>query len=436
MLDPATAGLIVAAMLVFMLVCGVNIGVGLGLSGFTGILLSINERAALAQVATVPFSTTNSFTLAVIPLFILMGALATQAGLTTDLYRAAYNWMGKVRGGLAMATTLASAAFGAACGSTIVNAAVFTKMAMPEMTKFGYDKRLSAGCIAASGTLASLIPPSILMIVYAVITEQSVARLLVAGLLPGLLSAGIYMLGIYLIAVRYPHLAPVPDVTITRREKWESLKGVWGITFLFVLVIGGIYLGFFVPTYAGAIGAFGAFLIVLAKRRLNRATLIETFKDAGITTSTIFIIVIGGIIFARFLTYTGLVGDISEWMLALGWPPIAYLAGFAVLYLILGMLIDPIAIMVMTLPVMFPIMTSVGYDPIWLGVIAIKLAEISLITPPVGLNVYVVRSASPVPMSLEQVFAGVTPFLLMDVVTLGLLIAFPSIVLFLPSLMG
>ncbi len=436
MLDPATAGLIVAALLVFMLVCGVNIGVGLGLSGFVGILLAINDRAALAQVATVPFSTTNSFTLAVIPLFILMGALATQAGLTTDLYKAAYNWMGKVRGGLAMATTLASAAFGAACGSTIVNAAVFTKMAMPEMTKFGYDKRLSAGCIAASGTLASLIPPSILMIVYAVITEQSVARLLVAGLLPGLLSAGIYMLGIYLIAVRYPHLAPVPDVTITRREKWESLKGVWGITFLFVLVIGGIYLGFFVPTYAGAIGAFGAFLIVLAKRRLNRATLIETFKDAGITTSTIFIIVIGGIIFARFLTYTGLVGDISEWMLALGWPPIAYLMGFAVLYLILGMLIDPIAIMVMTLPIMFPIMTSVGYDPIWLGVIAIKLAEISLITPPVGLNVYVVRSASPVPMSLEQVFAGVTPFLLMDVVTLGLLIAFPSIVLFLPSLMG
>jgi tripartite ATP-independent transporter DctM subunit len=436
MLDPATAGLIVAAMLVVMLVCGVNIGVGLGLSGFTGILLAINDRAALAQVATVPFSTTNSFTLAVIPLFILMGALATQAGLTTDLYKAAYNWLGKVRGGLAMATTLASAAFGAACGSTIVNAAVFTKMAMPEMTRFGYDKRLSAGCIAASGTLASLIPPSILMIVYAVITEQSVARLLVAGLLPGLLSAGVYLLGIHLIARRFPHMAPVPDVTITRREKWESLKGVWGITFLFVLVIGGIYLGFFVPTYAGAIGAFGAFLIVLGKRRLNRATLIETFKDAGITTSTIFIIVIGGIIFARFLTYTGLVGDVSDWMLALGWPPIAYLMGFAVLYLILGMLIDPIAIMVMTLPIMFPIMTSVGYDPIWLGVIAIKLAEISLITPPVGLNVYVVRSASPVPMSLEQVFAGVTPFLLMDVVTLALLIAFPSIVLFLPSLMG
>ena len=436
MFDPATAGVIVACILVFLLITGTHIGVGLGISGFIGILITINERAALAQVATVPFSTTNSFTLAVIPLFILMGSLATQAGLTTDLYRAAYNWLGKISGGLAMATTLASAAFGAACGSTIVNAAVFTKMAMPEMTKFGYDKRLSAGCIAASGTLASLIPPSILMIIYAVVTEQSVARLLVAGLVPGFLSAAVYMLGIYLVAKARPDLAPIPNVTITRRERWESLKGVWGISFLFILVIGGIYMGFFVPTYAGAVGAFGAFMIVAAKRKLNGKLLVNTFKDAGITTSTIFIIVIGGIIFARFLTYTGLVGDISEWMIALELSPIAYLIGFAILYLILGMLIDPIAIMVMTLPVMFPIMTSVGYDPIWLGVIAIKLAEISLITPPVGLNVYVVRSASPVKLRLEEVFAGITPFLIMDVFTLALLIAFPSIVLFLPSLMG
>ena len=436
MFDPATAGVIVACILVFLLITGTHIGVGLGISGFIGILITINERAAFAQVATVPFSTTNSFTLAVIPLFILMGSLATQAGLTTDLYRAAYNWLGKICGGLAMATTLASAAFGAACGSTIVNAAVFTKMAMPEMTKFGYDKRLSAGCIAASGTLASLIPPSILMIIYAVITEQSVARLLVAGLVPGFLSAAVYMLGIYIVAKARPDLAPIPNVTITKRERWESLKGVWGISFLFILVIGGIYMGFFVPTYAGAVGAFGAFMIVAAKRKLNGRLLVDTFKDAGITTSTIFIIVIGGIIFARFLTYTGLVGDISEWMIALNLSPIAYLIGFAILYLILGMLIDPIAIMVMTLPVMFPIMTSVGYDPIWLGVIAIKLAEISLITPPVGLNVYVVRSASPVKLRLEEVFAGVTPFLIMDVFTLALLIAFPSIVLFLPSLMG
>ena len=435
MLDPATTGIIVMAVLVVLLAAGVHIGISLGLGGILGIYLAIGPNAAWAQLATIPFSTTNNYDLAVIPLFILMGSLATQAGLTTDLYKAAHAWLGRLPGGLAMATTMASAAFGAACGSTIVNAAVFTKMAMPEMTRFGYDKRLSAGCIAASGTLASLIPPSILMVIYAIITEQSVARLLVAGLVPGLLSAAMYLLCIYIWVKRRPEIAPKLDIQITRAEKWRSLSGVWGISFLFILVIGGIYLGFFVPTNAGAVGAFGAFVIVVAKRRVSRAMLVETFKDAGITTSTIFIIVIGGILLARFLTYTGLVTEISDWLLALGLPPLMYLLAFAVLYLILGMMIEPIAIMVMTLPVMFPIMVSVGYDPIWLGVISIKLAEISLMTPPVGLNVYVVRSASPVPLTLEQVFAGVMPFLAMDLITLTLLIAFPSIVLFLPNLM-
>ncbi len=417
------------------LAAGVHIGVALGLGGILGMYLAIGPDAALGQLATVPFSTTNSFTLAVIPLFILMGSLATQARLTTDLYRAAYYWLGRLPGGLAMATTLASAAFGAACGSSVVNAAVFTRMALPEMTKFGYDKRLSAGCIAASGTLASLIPPSILMVVYAVITEQSVGRLLIAGLLPGLLSAAIYMGGIYVRARRNPAIAPIPDVEISWGERWRSLYGVWGVVFLFLLVIGGIYGGLFTPTYAGAVGAFGAFLIVIVKRRLDRRTLIETFKDAGITTSVIFIIVVGGILFARFLTYTGLVADISTELLALELHPYLYLLAFAMIYLVLGMFIDPIAIMVMTLPVMFPIMTGAGFNPIWLGVISIKLAEISLITPPVGLNVYVVRSASPIPLSLEDVFAGVMPFLVLDVFTLGLLIVFPGIVLVLPDLM-
>ena len=435
MLDPATAGIVVLVLLFVALAMGVHIGVALGLGGILGMYLAIGEDAALGQLATVPFSTTNSFTLAVIPLFILMGALATQARLTTDLYKAAYNWLGRLPGGLAMATTLASAAFGAACGSTVVNAAVFTRMALPEMTKFGYDKRLSAGCIAASGTLASLIPPSILMVVYAVITEQSVGILLIAGLLPGLLSAAIYMAGIYFRALRNPEIAPVPDIEISWNERWRSLYGVWGIVFLFLLVIGGIYGGLFTPTYAGAVGAFGAFVIVIVKRRLDRKTLIETFKDAGITTSVIFIIVVGGILFARFLTYTGLVAGISDELLSLALHPYLYLLAFATIYIVLGMFIDPIAIMVMTLPVMFPIMTGAGFDPIWLGVISIKLAEISLITPPVGLNVYVVRSASPIPLSLEDVFAGVLPFLLLDVVTLGLLIAFPQIVLVLPELM-
>ena len=435
MLDPATVGVLVAIALAAMLGAGVHIGVALGLAGVWGTFLAIGPDAAWAQLATIPFSTTNSFTLAVIPLFILMGSLATQAGLTTDLYRAAYNWLGRLPGGLAMATTLASAAFGAASGSTVVNAAVFTKMALPQMTSFGYDRRLSAGCIAASGTLASLIPPSILMVIYAILTEQSVALLLVAGLVPGLLSAALYMAGIYAIAKRFPNMAPRSEIRISWAQRWRSLYGVWGIAFLFLLVIGGIYTGFFVPTYAGAVGAFGAFLIVLFKRRLNARTAVETVKDAGITTSSIFIIVIGGIVFARYLTYTGIVNDITDALLALELGKYTYLFAFAAIYLVLGMLIDPIAIMVITLPVMYPILTQAGFDPIWLGVIAIKLAEVSLITPPVGLNVYVVRSASPIPLKLEEVFAGVMPFLAIDVLTLLLLIALPEISLFLPSLM-
>ncbi len=435
MLDPATTGVIAVVFLFAALAVGVHIGVALGLSGLLGMYLAIGPDAALGQIATIPFSITNSFTLAVIPLFILMGSLATQAALTTDLYRAAYLWLGRLPGGLAMATTLASAAFGAACGSTVVNAAVFTRIALPEMTKYGYDKRLAAGCIAASGTLASLIPPSILMVVFAVITEQSVGKLLIAGFVPGVLSAAIYMLGIYVRVRRNPSIAPMPDIRISWEERFKSLYGVWGIVFLFLLVIGGIYSGLFTPTYAGAVGAFGAFLIVIGKRRLNRKTLLDTFKDAGVTTSVIFIIVIGGIVFARFLTYTGLVASVSEYLLGLALDPYVYLLCFAAIYIVLGMLIDPIAIMVMTLPVMFPIMVGAGFDPVWLGVISIKLAEISLITPPVGLNVYVVRSASPIPLTLEDVFTGIWPFLLLDFITLGLLIAFPQIVLALPNLM-
>ncbi|HKK29529.1 MAG TPA: TRAP transporter large permease [Alphaproteobacteria bacterium] len=436
MVDAATSGIIVGLVLFGMLGFGVHIGVALGLCGTLGTFLVIGPDAAIAQIATIPFSTTNSFTLAVIPLFILMGSLATQAGLTTDLYRAAYNWLGRLPGGLAMATTMASAAFGAASGSTVVNAAVFTRMALPQMTAFGYDKRLSAGCIAASGTLASLIPPSILMVIYAILTEQSIAFLLMAGLLPGLLSGGMYMAGIYAIAKYRPEMAPRAIERISLQERFRSLSGVWGIGVLFLLVIGGIYAGFFVPTYAGAVGAFGAFLIVLGKRRLDRTTTLATLKDAGVTTSVIFIIVIGGIIFARYLTYTGLVADITDLLLSLELNKYTYLLAFAVIYLVLGMLIDPIAIMVITLPVMFPILTGAGFDPIWLGVIAIKLAEMSLVTPPVGLNVYVVRSASPVPLKLEEVFAGVMPFLAIDVVTLLLLIFIPEITLFLPQLMS
>ena len=436
LLSPEVAGYIVVGLLLLWLALGVHIGVALGFAGFIGIYLTVGPDAALAQIATIPFGTTNSFALAVIPLFILMGSFATVAGITTDLFRAAYVWIGNLRGGLAMATVLSSAAFGAASGSTIVNAAVFTRMAMPEMTRFGYDVRLSAGCIAAAGTLAALIPPSILMVIYAVITEQSIGKLLIAGIVPGILTALIYCGGIYVIARWRPDIAPRANLTFSWAERLRSLYGVAGIIVLFVVVIGGIYGGYFPATYAGAVGAFGAFVIALVKRRLGMGSLVEVLKEAAVTTSVIFIIVVGGILFARFLTYSGLVTIISTALLELETGKYMYLVGFILLFLVLGCFIEPIAIMVMTLPIMFPVMRDAGFDPIWLGVVSVKLAEIGVLTPPVGLNVFVVKSSSPVPVTLGQAFAGVTPFILLDFLSLGLYVAFPEMILWLPNLMS
>jgi C4-dicarboxylate transporter DctM subunit len=436
LLSPEVAGYLVVGLLVLWLALGVHIGVALGFTGFIGIFLTVGPDAALAQIATIPFTTTNSFALAVIPLFILMGSFATVAAITTELFRAAYVWIGHLRGGLAMATVISSAAFGAASGSTIVNAAVFTRMAMPEMTRFGYDVRLSAGCIAAAGTLAALIPPSILMVIYAVITEQSIGKLLIAGIVPGILTALIYCGGIYALARWRPDIAPRTNLAFGWGERLRALYGISGIILLFLLVIGGIYGGYFPATYAGAVGAFGAFLIALAKRRLGKESLVTVLKEAAVTTSVIFIIVVGGIIFSRFLTYSGLVTIISGALLEYETSKYLYLAGFILLFLVLGCFVEPIAIMVMTLPIMFPVMKDAGFDPIWLGVVSVKLAEIAVLTPPVGLNVFVVKSSSPVPVTLGQVFTGVTPFILLDFLSLGLYVAFPGMILWLPNLMS
>ena len=436
LLAPDVAGYIVVGLLLLWLAFGVHIGVALGLAGFIGIYLTVGPDAAAAQLAAIPFSTTNNFALAVIPLFILMGSFATQAGIVSELFRTAYLWLGKLRGGLAMATVMSSAAFGAASGSTIVNAAVFTKMAMPEMTRFGYDVRLSAGCIAAAGTLAALIPPSILMVIYGVITEQSIGKLLIAGIVPGIVTALLYCGGIYILARLRPDLAPRANISVNWMERWRSLYGVTGVMVLFVIVVGGIYGGYFPATYAGAVGAAGAFVIALYKRRMGMGSLMEVLKEAAVTTSVIFIIVVGGMVFSRFLTYSGLVDIISRELLSFGTGKYTYLIGYVVLFTILGCFIEPIAIMVMTLPIMYPVMVAQGFDPIWLGVVSVKLAEIGVLTPPVGLNVFVVKSSSPVPVTLGQVFTGVMPFIAMDFLSLVLYVFFPGMITWLPNLMS
>jgi C4-dicarboxylate transporter DctM subunit len=438
MIDPVMSVPITVLMFFVLLVLGVHIGVALGIAGLTGMLMSYGVGMTLAQLIGIPFSITYSFSLAVIPMFVLLGSLAERAGITTELYHAANIWLRHLRGGLAMATIAAGAAFGAACGSTVVSAAIFTKISLPEMVKFGYDKRTAAGCIAAAGTLASLIPPSILFVVYGVITEESIGKLLISGILPGILSAIMFIICVQVLSrwKKTSHLIPKNSPQrASLKERLVSLREVWGMLILFIIVMGGIYTGWATATHSGALGALGALILVTTRGRLSFAGILDALRDAVQTTSVIFIIVVGGFLFARFMTFTGLLTDLCQWALALNISRYVYLAIFVAVFLIMGCFVDAVACMLLILPAMFPLMTGVGFHPIWLGVISIKLAEIGLVTPPVGLNVYVVKSSSPIPIDLVGVFAGVTPFVLTDLCTLAILIAIPEISLYLPELM-
>lgn len=435
-LDVVSATVLVTGLLFVLLALGVHIGVALGLAGSVGLLLTLGERAALAQLKTIPYNATAVYSLAAIPTFILMGDFFSRAGFATDLYKAAYNWMGHLRGGVAMATTVGAAVFGAISGSSVANAAVFTRVALPEMVKIGYDKRLATGSIAIAGTLDALIPPSIIAVLYALITETSVGKVLVAGFIPGIVGGVVYMATIYLRVRLNPALAPVLPVAIPWRERFRSLVALWGVAIVFVLTMGGIYTGYFTPTQAGAVGAFCALVVAVSRTGFTRVVLWDTFKEAATATATILIILIGGFLFARFLAFTGLVKGFTEALLGLGLPPIGYLLAYSVIMVVLGMFMEAFAMMILTLPLMFPLLTGLGYDPVWLGIITIQLISIGLVTPPVGLNVYVVKAASPIPLTLEDIFIGVGPFIISAVVFLILLIAFPGIVTFLPDLMS
>ena len=431
-----SATILVTGLLFVLLALSVHIGVALGLAGAVGLLLTVGDRAALAQIKTIPYNSTAVYSLAAIPTFILMGDFFSRAGFAHDLYKAAYNWMGHLRGGVAMATTVGAAIFGAISGSSVANAAVFTRVALPEMVKIGYDKRLATGSIAIAGTLDALIPPSIIAVLYALITETSVGKVLIAGFIPGIVGGLIYMATIYLRVRLNPALAPVLPVAVPWRVRFQSLLALWGVIIVFGLTMGGIYSGLFTPTQAGAVGAFCALIVAVGRAGFTRTILWETFREAAISTTTILIILIGGFLFARFLAFTGLVKAFSEVLLGLGLPPIGYLAAYCVIMIILGMFMEAFAMMILTLPLFFPLLTGLGYDPVWLGIITIQLISIGLVTPPVGLNVYVVKAASPIPLTLEDIFIGVGPFIISAVIVLILFIAFPQIITILPDLMG
>jgi tripartite ATP-independent transporter DctM subunit len=432
-MDPLVVGYLGLGAISVLIVLGMRIAFATALVGIVGIALLKGWSTAFCIAGYLPHGIVAHYSLSVIPLFIIMGYFAFFAGLTRDVFQTARQWFGHFPGGLAIATTYGCAGFAACTGASVASAAVMGKMAIPEMLKYGYQPRLAAGAVAAGGTIATLIPPSVPLVIYGIITEQSVGLLLMAGLLPGILSAVIYALMIQVRVKISPELAP-PLEAAPWKIRFASLKDTWGILVLLAMILGGIYTGVFTPTEAGGAGATATFIMALASRKLSWENFKQALLDTGRATIMIFSIIVGVLIFVRFLAVTGLSVAFSKAVLAMPVSPIWIFIGMLGIFVFLGMFLDLIGMMLLALPIIFPAVVALGYDPIWFGVIVVKMGEICLITPPVGLNVYVVNSVAP-DIPTQEVFMGIVPFLLMDFLTLAVLIALPEITLFLPSLM-
>jgi len=424
-----TAGMLV------LLVAGIPVGLSLGLAGFIGLAAIGGLPLALAQLQGLPYSLASDYAFAVVPTFVFMGNLAMNGGMAKELYVAADRWFGHFRGGLYLSTIAGSTAFGAASGSTLVNATVFTKVALPEMLRLGYSKKTASACIASVGTLAAMIPPSVAMVVYGILTEQSIGKLMVAGIVPGLLSALAYCALVMVMVRLRPELAPARMDRASWRERWSALRWTWSIIVLFVVVMGGIYLGFFSPSASGAVGAFGALMILALRRRLTSHILHASLIGTAVTTAMLFIIMIGGLMFSRMLVMSGALTGVVEWVSSLGLSQLMLIMTLCVMYIVLGCLTDAISMLIVTLPFVFPIISKAGIDPIWFGILCVQLLEIGAITPPVGLNLYATVSASNGTVSMDEIIAGIVPFVMLNLLILAALVAFPQIALWLPSQM-
>lgn len=424
------------ASLLLVLALGVPVGIALSSVAAVGLYLSVGTSFVLTTFKTTPYTLASDYTFVVVPMFVLMGAIAGRAGIIGDLYFAAQSLLSRVRGSLFMATVMAQAGFAAASGSTVVASGVFTRMALPEMLKFGYEPGISAGCIAAAGTLAGLIPPSIAMVLYALLTGEPVGVLLIAGILPGMLTAGAYMFGIRLFLIVRPEWAPEQQDKVTWPMRVRALSKVWSVLLLMTLVMGGIYSGLFPPSAAGAVGAAGALLIALSMRRIGTDQIWEALLESARITAMIFLIVIGGLVFSRFLLISGFISDIRAYITATEMGIIGFLSMTVVLFLLLGMFLDSVSLLVIAVPFLYPISQTLNIDPIWFAVIIVKLIEIAAISPPVGLNLYAVLASADGRVKTGQLFRGVLPFLAIEMIVLALLLAFPIIATFLPAKMG
>lgn len=429
-MEPYVIGLLGLALMLGMIFLHVPIGVAMGLAGvFTFGMIRGNFGPALTLFGTETVGKVASMELAVVPLFLLMGAFATVGGLSSDLYRIAHAFVGHVRGGLAVATIGGCAGFGAVCGSSIATATTMTRVAMPEMSKRNYSERLSTGTIAAGGTLGMLIPPSIILVLYGVLTEQFVKTLFIAALIPALLAVALYVITIWVVVRRNPELAP-PGQALPWREAWSAVANGWAALLLMVTVTGGIYSGIFSVNESAAVGAVLAFLIALLRGRLNMARFWSALRDTAATTSMIYLMIIGASIFTYAITLSGLPEMMVSAIRDTGLPGIWVVVLLMVMYIILGSIFDTISSMVITIPFVFPLILGYGFDPIWWGILTVMVIEIGMVTPPIGMNVFVMKAMLP-RTSLRTIYAGITPFLVADVVRLGLVIAFPALALWL-----
>lgn len=414
----------------------VPIGVALAVVSIVGIAILTSTGAAFGIITALPFTFIGDWSLTAIPMFLLMGFVAASTGLTSGAFDLLKVALGRVPGGVASASVAACGLFAAASGSSVATTAAMSRIAVPEMLKSGYHPSLATGVVAASGTLGSLIPPSILMVLYGIFTQQSIGQLFIAGVIPGILSALIYIAMITLRATLDPGLAPARRFRVTGRELMGLVWKVWPFPVLIVGVLGGIFGGYFTATEAGAVGAFLSCLIAALRGRLTVSAFMTAARQTLIATCSIYFLSIGAIMFTRFMGLSGVPGALADIMLSVSTDQLVLLAMIAILFIILGMVIDSIGLMLLTLPILLPVLTAADVDLIWFGIIVIKLLEIGLITPPVGLNLYVLHSALSGEVKLGDILRGTTWFLAMDLLTLLILILFPAITLFLPSLMA
>jgi C4-dicarboxylate transporter DctM subunit len=419
--------------LLLLFAAGVNIGFAMALVGLVGFAFVASIETSLNVLATQFWEIFSNYDFTVLPMFVFMGSIAFHSGITRNLYSSAYAFLGHMPGGLAIATIAGSAAFGAICGSTTAAAASMGKVALPEMKKYNYNDSLATATVATGGTLSILIPPSSAFIIYGILTEQSIGRLFISGIIPGIMLSTLFIIVIFAICRRNPELAP-PGNRVGWKERKASLVGVTDTFVLFALVMGGLFWGFFSANEAGAVGSAGVLLISIARSRLTWDGLIRSLVDTTRVTGMVFVILAGGMVFGRFIAVTRVTFELVNWIGSLPYDPYFIVGGLILFYLIGGCFMDTLALMVLTIPLLFPIVLRLGYDPLWFGVVTTLMGEAGAITPPVGINVYVLHGTNP-DIPLETIFRGVWPFVMAIVFCSIILTVFPQIITFLPNAM-